>query len=205
VTVDPGSIRDADQPAPVRVQGRGFDFMRSATVLVDGASVATADVGIDGTVDVPIRAVGLTCGPHVVTLVAGSSQSAATAGATVGRSRVTTLSATTTMQVTCESPGDPPVVVVPSVAASPAVVPRGRLVEISGARFAPGAVQIVVGGRPCAGATAVPDGTFSVTCVVHRLGRLDVTATAAGGSATTDVLGVPGPMEPGRHGFLVRR
>ena len=202
VTVDPASVARDDQPVTVRVSGRGVDFLRSAQVLLDGRPAGTADVAVDGSVETSLPADGLACGPHTVTLVAGW-RPATTTGIRSRRTDDVTMVATTLLTITCPGSGVP---VVPVLTATPSVVERGRLVEVTGTGFPAGPVAVVVAGRSCAVPVASTGGGFTTTCVVHDLGRLVVTAAAAAkATATTDLLAVPGPMEPGRHGFLVRR
>ena len=134
VTVDPASVARDDQPVTVRVSGRGVDFLRSAQVLLDGRPAATADVALDGSVETSLPAVGLPCGPHTVTLVAGW-QPVTTTGMRSRRTQDVTMVATTVLTITCPGPG---VSVVPVLTAAPAVVERGRLVEVTGTGFPAG-------------------------------------------------------------------
>jgi hypothetical protein len=195
ISLNPATITQNAEPAPVLVTGTTFYPGPAVAIAVDGNQVSSATTDGNGGFSTSVTAQGLSCGTHQVTanqFVDALSQ---------------TLSASATLTVACNQS---------KLALDPAVLEPGELTHVTGTGFTPGQPVTLTwrlrgGGPPLLGrASVTANGTGGIAAWLmvmpnDVLGQRQLVATQGGSTATANAVVDGGPMEPSTGDRLIYR
>jgi hypothetical protein len=236
ISVSPAVAASTALPQTISLHGTAFhatahNFTQPYTVSLDGKRVAQGDADQNGVLTNSFTAPsGLVCGVHTVTVTEqprqGGEDTATPAAAPAPADPDGPMTSSTPLVVNCPQsrqvttvpPGGGSIRPVPTLAVNPVGVITGMRTLVTGTGFRAGRRVTLTwklsdghteAACPGSAAITLPDGTFTVYCLVRQLSRLghrQLIGKDGSGSATADALIISSTMQPSNgHNRLITR